>query len=176
MQPGWFPDPDDPSARRYWDGMSWSAPLPKEAGQAAPVAPKASWQATAEQAGTAIPLGTPTCAVGPCTWIRIPGSEYCNRHGPSQSAGDARIEGKRARAVAARDSAQRIGSNRLVCPHCQVTGRVTSKQVKMKKGVSGGKLTGAVLTGGISMLGTGLSRKEKVTEMSCGNCKTVWHV
>jgi hypothetical protein len=53
---------------------------------------------------------------------------------------------------------------------------VSSRQVKVKKGVSGGKMTGAILTGGISMLGTGLSRKEKVTEMRCGSCKTVWHV
>jgi uncharacterized Zn finger protein len=68
------------------------------------------------------------------------------------------------------------GASALVCPHCQVQGRVTSRQVKQKKGVSGGKLTGAVLTAGISMLGTGLSRKEKVTEMRCGNCGTVWHV
>jgi mRNA-degrading endonuclease toxin of MazEF toxin-antitoxin module len=64
----------------------------------------------------------------------------------------------------------------LVCPHCQTQGRVTARQIKMKKGVSGGKLTGAALTLGISMLGTGLSRKEKVTEMTCGKCRTVWHV
>lgn len=124
---GWYPDPDDPTARRYWDGQAWSAPLPVEPAQADPVhlAPKADWEVRAEERGTAV-----TAA----------------------------------------------GRSQLVCPHCQVRGRVTSKQVKMKKGVSGGKLTGAVLTAGISMLGTGLSRKEKVTEMRCGNCKTVWHV
>jgi hypothetical protein len=27
MKPGWYPDPDDENARRYWDGESWSAPL-----------------------------------------------------------------------------------------------------------------------------------------------------
>lgn len=31
--PGWFPDPDDPTARRYWDGTSWSAPLHEDEGE-----------------------------------------------------------------------------------------------------------------------------------------------
>jgi hypothetical protein len=43
-------------------------------------------------------------------------------------------------------------------------------------GVSGGNLTGAILTGGLSMLGTGLSRKERLTERTCSYCRTVWHV
>lgn len=25
--PGWYPDPDDSTARRYWDGQHWSEPL-----------------------------------------------------------------------------------------------------------------------------------------------------
>ncbi|MDO8307003.1 MAG: hypothetical protein Q7V58_01430 [Actinomycetota bacterium] len=51
---------------------------------------------------------------------------------------------------------------------------MSTKSVKAKKGVSGGKATGAVLTGGISILATGLSRKEKVTEAHCSNCRTTW--
>lgn len=27
LNPGWYPDPDDSNARRYWDGSEWSAPL-----------------------------------------------------------------------------------------------------------------------------------------------------
>lgn len=53
---------------------------------------------------------------------------------------------------------------------------VKAKHVKQKRGVSGGKVTGAVLTGGLSMLGTGLSRKQHLTEMHCSNCGTTWHV
>jgi phage FluMu protein Com len=64
----------------------------------------------------------------------------------------------------------------LKCPHCDSTGTVSSKSVKTKQGISGGKATGAVLTFGVSMLATGLSRKQAVTEMKCGKCKTVWHV
>lgn len=64
----------------------------------------------------------------------------------------------------------------LKCPHCDTVGNVSSKTVKVKQGISGGKATGAVLTLGFSMLGTGLSRKQQVTEMSCSKCKTVWHV
>ena len=50
------------------------------------------------------------------------------------------------------------------------------RQVKRKKGVSGGKATGAVLTGGLSLFATGLSRKEKQQELSCSNCGVTWDV
>jgi DNA-directed RNA polymerase subunit RPC12/RpoP len=63
----------------------------------------------------------------------------------------------------------------IVCPQCQSRGTVTTEQVKMKKGISGGKATGAVLTGGVSLLLTGLSRKEGVTEATCSKCGSVWH-
>jgi hypothetical protein len=66
--------------------------------------------------------------------------------------------------------------SRLVCPHCQTKGRVRTKQVKVKKGISGGKATGAVLTGGLSMLATGLSRKTTATQMTCGSCRVTWTV
>jgi hypothetical protein len=68
------------------------------------------------------------------------------------------------------------GDAALVCPHCQTSGHVKSKRVKVKRGISGGKATGAVLTLGVSMLATGLSRKEKATQMTCGNCKVSWLV
>lgn len=62
----------------------------------------------------------------------------------------------------------------IVCPHCHVVGGVTRTSVKKKQGISGGKATGAIFTGGISMLGTGLSRKENFTRFSCRNCGTTW--
>jgi len=37
------------------------------------------------------------------------------------------------------------------------------KSVKAKQGISGGKATGAILTGGVSLLATGLSRKANLT-------------
>jgi hypothetical protein len=46
--------------------------------------------------------------------------------------------------------------------------------VKLKKGISGGKATGAVLTAGFSILATGLSRKESATQATCGNCRMSW--
>ncbi len=46
----------------------------------------------------------------------------------------------------------------MVCPHCQTRGSVYTKAVTQKKGVSGGKATAALLTGGVSLLATGLSR------------------
>jgi hypothetical protein len=66
------------------------------------------------------------------------------------------------------------GNAAIICPHCQSRGTVRTKQVKRKKGVSGGKATAAVLTGGLSVLATGLSRKETVTEAHCTNCRNTW--
>ena len=62
----------------------------------------------------------------------------------------------------------------LVCPHCQSEGTVRTKQVMQKRGISGGKATAAVLTGGISLLATGLSRKEPCTEAHCSHCGSTW--
>lgn len=72
--------------------------------------------------------------------------------------------------------AKAAGDAQIVCPHCQVKGQVTTRRVKRKKGVSGGKATGAVLTGGLSLPATGLSRKEGATECRCGNCGVRWDV
>jgi hypothetical protein len=65
-------------------------------------------------------------------------------------------------------------SAKIVCPQCQVAGYVSTKHVKAKVGVSGGKATGAVLTSGVSLLATGLSRKKKVTRAHCANCESDW--
>ncbi len=48
----------------------------------------------------------------------------------------------------------------ITCPQCQKRGYILTKQAKRKKGISGGKATGALLTFGTSLLFTGLSRKE----------------
>jgi hypothetical protein len=62
----------------------------------------------------------------------------------------------------------------LICPHCQTKGQIHTKSVNRKKGVSGAKATGALLTGGISLLATGLSRKEGATQAHCSNCDSTW--
>lgn len=70
--------------------------------------------------------------------------------------------------------APRGNSPKVVCPHCQHMGDVDVRQQKQKKGLSGGKATAAVLTAGISLLGTGLSRKETVSVAHCKNCGVRW--
>lgn len=62
----------------------------------------------------------------------------------------------------------------FVCPHCQSKGKVRTKAVKRKKGISGGKATAALITGGISVLATGLSRKENLTQAHCESCNSTW--
>jgi hypothetical protein len=103
-----------------------------------------------------------TCAIPSCAALRIGDSSFCGSHGPRSQTGGAAPRGNAAKSI--------------VCPHCQQAGRVTTKRVKVKSGVSGGKATGAVLTGGLSLFATGLSRKQQVTEMRCGNCGVTWHV
>jgi len=48
--------------------------------------------------------------------------------------------------------------------------------VERKTGISGGKAAGAVITGGWSILATGLSRKEKMTEAFCDKCLSTWYL
>lgn len=66
-------------------------------------------------------------------------------------------------------------SPKIVCPQCQERGQVYVKAVKLKNGVSGGKVMGGLLTGGLSLLATGLSQKQSATEAHCKSCKSTWH-
>jgi len=63
----------------------------------------------------------------------------------------------------------------MMCPHCKVTGNVHTKSVTQKKGISGAKATASILTGGLSLLAVGLSRKEDTTQAHCDNCNNTWH-
>ncbi|MDZ4688324.1 MAG: hypothetical protein SH850_24895 [Planctomycetaceae bacterium] len=62
----------------------------------------------------------------------------------------------------------------MSCPHCQTKGCVRTKVVERKKGISGSKAAGALLTGGLSILATGLSRKEHPTQAHCDECANTW--
>ena len=70
---------------------------------------------------------------------------------------------------------QRLATANIICPYCQTKGSVTTQQVKKKVGIHGGKATAAIFTLGVSMIGTGLSRKNRVTEAHCSNCGSTWH-
>ena len=63
---------------------------------------------------------------------------------------------------------------KIICPYCQVRGNVKIRREKQKAGISGAKATGAILTGGLSLLATGLSRKQEVIRYKCVNCKAEW--
>jgi hypothetical protein len=62
----------------------------------------------------------------------------------------------------------------IICPQCQTKGRVHTLLAKRKKGISGAKATGAVLTLGWSLLAIGLARKEQATHAHCSNCGSTW--
>jgi hypothetical protein len=62
----------------------------------------------------------------------------------------------------------------MICPHCNAKGFMRTRRVSKKKGISGGKATAAIITGGVSILATGLSRRERLTDAYCGNCNNKW--
>ncbi len=128
---------------------------------------RSSWQARAEAQGTA--AHRLVCVVGECNETRQDGRLYCPGHGPAELT---RWE----RDAVARQAGHAVGRAAIVCPHCHVQGHVSTQPVKVKRGISGGKAAGALLTAGVSVLATGLSWKEAVTECSCGNCGITWHV
>ena len=67
-----------------------------------------------------------------------------------------------------------VGTSNIICPHCQTKGKVHTKLVKRKRGISGGKVMGGLFTLGTSLLVTGLSRKEQATQAHCANCDSTW--
>lgn len=73
-----------------------------------------------------------------------------------------------------RQKRHNLAAQQMICPHCQTKGTVRVAPTKVKRGISGGKATGAVFTGGLSLLATGLSRKEKHLRAWCSNCGIDW--
>jgi hypothetical protein len=84
-----------------------------------------------------------------------------------RTAIEAEAKTKAERAKGARDG-------RLYCPHCQQFGCVATQPTMVKKGISGGKAMAALLTGGWSMLFTGLSQEDMMTKATCSNCGSTW--
>ena len=86
---------------------------------------------------------------------------------PEWDAKEDAKEAEEKRAKAARDA-------KLFCPHCQQFGYVTTEPTTVKKGIDGGKATAALLTGGLTMLATGLSQCDTMTRANCANCGSTW--
>lgn len=63
---------------------------------------------------------------------------------------------------------------KLVCPQCQARGHVRTMRVERKRGVSGTKAALAWLTAGLSIVATGLSRKDQATQAHCDECDSTW--
>jgi hypothetical protein len=69
---------------------------------------------------------------------------------------------------------RKAGEYKIVCPQCHERGCVTTAKVVEKAGIHGGKATAALLTGGVSMLATGLSNELGKTQATCSNCGSTW--
>jgi hypothetical protein len=62
----------------------------------------------------------------------------------------------------------------IICPQCHTKGAVRMRWEMRKGGVSGGKATAAILTGGTSLLLPGRYRWQEATEAHCDNCTSTW--
>jgi len=69
-----------------------------------------------------------------------------------------------------------VQTGRANCQYCNGIGTVVVQQVKRKKGVSPGKIAGAVVTGGISLVGTGVAKKVWMNQLTCTACQMKWYV
>jgi len=117
--------------------------------------------------------------VGIAAWIFFAKAEREKVAAMSPKERDAYLRQKE---IAAKKSAQRLDAMihgplnlHIICAQCQTQGTVHTQPIKQKVGISGGKATAAILTGGVSMLATGLSRKQKLTEAWCSKCQSTWH-
>jgi len=63
----------------------------------------------------------------------------------------------------------------LACPYCQTKGMILVKPMKIKSGISGAKAGGGLMTGGISLLITGISSKKSANQAHCKKCSTTWN-
>jgi hypothetical protein len=70
---------------------------------------------------------------------------------------------------------EKTSTAKIICPYCKKSGYVSTKTVIRKSGIHGGKATAGVFTGGLSLLVTGLSGKQKVSEYKCCNCNAKWN-
>jgi hypothetical protein len=87
---------------------------------------------------------------------------------------EARLAVARERYAAAAELEWGGKSPAMICPHCQTKGGVRTKAVAQQAGISGPKATAALITGGLSVLVTGLSREERRTQAHCDNCGATW--
>lgn len=62
----------------------------------------------------------------------------------------------------------------MTCPYCSYRGSTRTRKVTEKRGISSGKATAAILSGGSTLLVVGLSRMQQSTEAWCGSCRNVW--
>jgi hypothetical protein len=117
-------------------------------------------------------------AIGIAAWIgSMVESAKLEKMAPDEREAYLETKRKAAQAVQAKmqDLKQGQVNAQMICPHCQSRGTVRTRRIKQKKGISGGKATARVLTAGVSMLATGLSRKEAATEAHCDNCGSTWY-
>lgn len=105
----------------------------------------------------------------PVLWVDAGGSDAANARGASC----ARAETWLVRSLPVASALGAIHFS-IVWPHCQQRGQVRTTRMRRKQGISGSKATAAILTGGLTLLATGLSRKEWRTQARCDACRSQW--
>lgn len=67
-------------------------------------------------------------------------------------------------------------NSEIICPHCQVKGKVTATPFKKKGRLTATRLLGTAVTLGGSTVVTGVRKGSRAYKMSCGNCGMRWEV
>ena len=62
----------------------------------------------------------------------------------------------------------------MTCQHCGTTGSIVASKTRVKEGLDGGKVAGAVLTAGFSIWLTGLSAMRERFGYECTHCGASW--
>lgn len=191
---GWYPDPEDASFNRYWDGQAWSQSRIPAATSASnePATPAPEGTApspsTTSRGGTrakrkssASPQRKLIAVIGSVAavlviglvvfFVTVPKEEWL-----AWGVGAAVVLTLAFKALDAILSPDGDNIPSLLCPHCNTKGNVYRKAVKESDGISGGKATGAILTGGTSLWLTGLSKQYEAAKLRCKSCDSRWAV
>ena len=112
-------------------------------------------------------------------WIRPSGEcLHCFRKAAKQQKQQAEFERRQQEAGPQQSLFEVLTTGKhmanVICPHCQERGHVYQRSETQKTGFSTAKATFGILSGGLTIFGTGLAKKGRVRILECHNCGVAW--
>lgn len=122
--------------------------------------------------GTRVSTETAKAACLSCGEVLPVGTAFCSKCGTKVGAENVEVSAQGSLSKTPAVPPQ----GAMNCPHCNGQKTVRVEHVKKKKGVSPGKIAAGVVTGGFSLLATGLAKKDEVNQLTCSACGMKWIV